>query len=811
MQYLSELFGECYRSDTPSPPPTPIVLPTDYDGRCYCNTDGSCWKWDDEDDSWDPIGVPTPASLYPVLDGPVAAVDNSDITITIINYADFPIGTQFVSMATFGAITSGPNALGELKWTVGDVSVDNDETLTVTATEPGSTSTTNTIIVTIRDVNPTPGTEVEYNDINIPTEFNNLVNADNPGTLDATTVDTTNTILSGAPHAIDRVYISAMVIPHVGETMMTDQGSFIVASVGADGNGDYVEVGVNPATGVVTPLSGIPTTIYHDTHRAISDSISTDPDDSTGINDAIAVVNLTDVIDSSNSSTASRVYVNNQLIDSRVGETYSNQNGESFDVKVVKNDGTIISITDVQTIACGLNHTMVIKNGGEIWGTGYNNYNQQGNGTGDKDTFNRESTLIDDAIAIACGDNHSMIIREGGQVYGCGNGAYGEVGLGSHDISGIPHGTSSAVFTSVGSRGTNATSIACGNRHTMIIKNGGEVYGCGSNLYKQLGKASTTYEPNNTPVNWVFKQEALDITDANALACGVDFSMIIRNSGEVWGTGYNNKGQLGNGGTDNEIEFTQSFNNIADANDISCGHEHTMIIRNNGEVWGTGEGANGRLGTGNNQDKLVFTPTNPLVTDASAISCGEYHTMIIKDNGEVWGTGGNGVGQLGTDDNISVNVFTPTNPLVTNANATSCGSEHTMIIKNGGEVWGTGYNLKGQLGINGTNNKKFFIQENGLMTDASFHPISYFAYYKNYWIEPVVNLLATSTACYPLITFKSNETPLTTSGATIDVPGETITQNFDNAVFNSSPTIIDTIYLPDTVKMTSLKYTPQVI
>ena len=55
MQYLSEIFGECYRSDTVGPPTTPCNLPSCYDGRCYCDANGVCYKWNLGAGVWDEI------------------------------------------------------------------------------------------------------------------------------------------------------------------------------------------------------------------------------------------------------------------------------------------------------------------------------------------------------------------------------------------------------------------------------------------------------------------------------------------------------------------------------------------------------------------------------------------------------------------------------------------------------------------------------------------------------------------------------------------------------------------------------------
>jgi hypothetical protein len=96
-----------------------------------------------------------------------------------------------------------------------------------------------------------------------------------------------------------------------------------------------------------------------------------------------------------------------------------------------------------------------------------------------------------------------------------------------------------------------------------------------------------------------------------------------------------------------------------------------------------------------------------------------FHSMALKSDGTLWAWGDNNRGQLGVGNNTSIYGLTNDNiaSIVGNTNGTfsnwkcvSCGSEHTLAIKNDGSLWGWGRNSEYQLGQNNTTNKNAPIQ-----------------------------------------------------------------------------------------------------
>ena len=81
------------------------------------------------------------------------------------------------------------------------------------------------------------------------------------------------------------------------------------------------------------------------------------------------------------------------------------------------------------------------------------------------------------------------------------------------------------------------------------------------------------------------------------------------------------------------------------------------------------------------------------------------HSLILKNDGTLWGCGYNGSGELGLGDTINRNTFTQITTNTDNIKQIYCGNGHTIILKDDGTLWGCGLNNHGQLGLGDTNNR----------------------------------------------------------------------------------------------------------
>lgn len=276
-------------------------------------------------------------------------------------------------------------------------------------------------------------------------------------------------------------------------------------------------------------------------------------------------------------------------------------------------------------------------------------------------------TLREQASLIDSGGAHTCKILEKGSLRCWGRNSNGQLGYGNTTDIGDNESPSAAGPVNLGS-GRSAEAITAGGTHTCAILDNGTVRCWGANSQGQLGYGNTTpVGVSNTPAAAGPVNLGAGRT-ATAISSGQHHTCAILDNGTVrcWGRG--SEGQLGYGNPnvigDNEAPGSVGPVDLGAgrfATAISAGQNHTCAILDDSTVRCWGEGANGRLGYGN-QDRIGETETPGSVgtvqlgadRTAIAISAGGLHTCAILDNGDIrcWGLGASG--QLGYGNNNSI-------------------------------------------------------------------------------------------------------------------------------------------------------------
>jgi len=119
--------------------------------------------------------------------------------------------------------------------------------------------------------------------------------------------------------------------------------------------------------------------------------------------------------------------------------------------------------------------------------------------------------------------------------------------------------------------------------------------------------------------------------------------MVITSDGVLWGWGYNQHGQLGNGTTDNIIGQLHDGTNpnfpfpariMEDVIYVSAIGNRTMAITSDNVLWGWGSNWGGQLSDSTTENFLY--PIR-IKDDVIAISAGAGYTMAITLDGSLWG------------------------------------------------------------------------------------------------------------------------------------------------------------------------------
>lgn len=173
---------------------------------------------------------------------------------------------------------------------------------------------------------------------------------------------------------------------------------------------------------------------------------------------------------------------------------------------------------------------------------------------------------------------------------------------------------------------------------------------------------------------------------------------------EVYSMGTNASGCLGVGDTQSSlVPRSVEVLNGRKVIDIAAGAgPHVLVLTQEGEVYSWGHNSYMQLGNGGSSPGL--TPTilsRNLNRKVVAISCGSHHSMVLTDDGEVYAWGYNNCGQIGSGSTSNqttprkVNACIGTKRIVHIA----CGQTSSLAVTDNGEVYSWGYNGNGQLGV----------------------------------------------------------------------------------------------------------------
>ncbi|MDF1520933.1 MAG: hypothetical protein RQ728_08965 [Brevefilum sp.] len=358
------------------------------------------------------------------------------------------------------------------------------------------------------------------------------------------------------------------------------------------------------------------------------------------------------------------------------------------------------STTTFAALDLGYIHACAITTDGDLmcWGDNTDWYDYGALGVGEY-PYNSPIplfSLFDETVTsvskVSAGDGRTCAITSAGTAYCWGEGSYGELGNGLDDYSHTPVLVSGTINWAEISTGTY---VSCG------ISTTGAAYCWGDNFYGELGHVEDpAIASSNVPVT-------VDTLGSNvrSISTGYAHACAVTTNNDLYCWGYNNRGQIGNGNTDNVFAPALILSDVAD---VSVGGSHTCALMTNEGImcWGINSDCQLGDGTADPENCTGYQTSPSYVTNLGSgsgvtVIDGDFdHTCALMSDLSIKCWGWNYSGQLGdgtTNDSaipVTVNFGSDTREVT----AFSTGEYHTCALMNDNNIRCWGDNDSGELG-----------------------------------------------------------------------------------------------------------------
>ena len=301
------------------------------------------------------------------------------------------------------------------------------------------------------------------------------------------------------------------------------------------------------------------------------------------------------------------------------GRTYSCGIGGyiGFADRTSRSTPTRISLNGVKEISSSSISTYFLKTNGTVY-------------TYDVGTQPKEISGLSNVKTLSAGHSHSIIVKEDDSVHSIGSNSYGELGLG--DSTSRSEYNQVSVFKTMGEF-NNIKRAKVAVRESLFLKEDGSVY--------------ITIDRIPQPMISLVDIKIQDMCVAR-YSSSQSSKFFLTEDGYVYSMGINYQGMLGLGDSaarsvPTRIDYDISGNDFNNIKKISCGRTSCIFLKTDGSVYSTGSGATGLNST-------AYFPTSiPFLSDIEDIEMSDSsgHALFLKKNGDVYGCGSNGYGQLG--------------------------------------------------------------------------------------------------------------------------------------------------------------------
>lgn len=382
-----------------------------------------------------------------------------------------------------------------------------------------------------------------------------------------------------------------------------------------------------------------------------------------------------------------------------------------------------------------------------------------------------ESLRGKDVISVAAGAFHSAAVTADGELFTWGANDEGQCGVRMGSACPAISETTDMNFTASSDTSLSLTrptrvetlenfkvgTVACGDAHTVVLLDDGNVLAVGRGEYGQLGIGHPPVDGTDRNISRTSsvppaKQESFKpvraLRDAGTtvirVAPGGNHTVFLDTTGMVYAAGDGSFGALGVDnpcsphGSDQDTtdpdKDTDSANTIISAAHplplprlwpigiayIAAGEAHTAALSADGlSLFTWGRGGSGALGLGSFESvRFPMLVKIPRGAPLCAVSCGNDHTVVLThEEGACYAWGQGTWGATGLGHRSATCIPQPVTGFEGKRIVQiSAGARHTLFLADDNSVWATGSNEYGQCGdIVGGHSSKSVDQEDDLV------------------------------------------------------------------------------------------------
>ncbi|XP_039250516.2 RCC1-like G exchanging factor-like protein [Styela clava] len=367
---------------------------------------------------------------------------------------------------------------------------------------------------------------------------------------------------------------------------------------------------------------------------------------------------------------------------------------------------TNIGKLKITSVGCGYGYTVFASNNRDlikVWGSGINTQSQLGFHSSQKGVtkgrpaesghfdYVMETTAIPipfDSFSktkvtqVSCGRAHTLLLTDNEGIFSFGCNSFGQCGR--EIIEGEIYQGSRKIHCIPHNHFLSpVTQISCGMDHSLFLTKSGEVYGCGWGADGQTGLGS--YEKTGIPKLLKGDLEGVKVQQISTFA---DMSMAVCEDGHLYGWGNSEYYQLASVTDDTQVctPIRLPFKNIGKIVSAAAGGSICCALNEEGEVFVWGYGILGKgpdLKDSRHPEKIPQTlfgeSTFSPSVKVTKIKCGMNHFAAVTNNGELFTWGKNKSGCLGIGEYRDQ--YFPWKVLVPGEVVdVFCGVDHTVIL-----------------------------------------------------------------------------------------------------------------------------------